>query len=78
MLESGVGRAHNIAMSTLAAFTLPGDISASSRYYAEDTVHPPVTVTVQGTIRLTEGPGIGYELDWNRIERATVRIGDFR
>jgi o-succinylbenzoate synthase len=78
MLESGVGRAHNIAVSTLAAFTLPGDISASKRYYAEDTVRPPVRVTSHGTIRLTEGPGIGYEPDWDRIERATVRTADFR
>jgi O-succinylbenzoate synthase len=78
MLESGVGRAHNIALSTLAAFTLPGDVSASKRYYAEDTVRPPVTVTAHGTIHLTEGPGIGYGLDWDRIDRATVRTGDFR
>ncbi|MGA2261029.1 MAG: o-succinylbenzoate synthase, partial [Acidobacteriota bacterium] len=77
MLESGVGRAHNIAMSTLAAFTLPGDVSASKRYYAEDTVRPPVTVTAEGTIRLTEAPGFGYELDWERIQRATVRSRDF-
>lgn len=77
MLESGVGRAHNIAMSTLAAFTLPGDVSASKRYYAEDTVRPPVTVTAEGTIRLIEAPGFGYELDWERIRRATVRSRDF-
>ncbi len=73
MLESGVGRAHNIAMSTLAGFTLPGDVSASKRYYVEDTVNPPVTVSPQGTIRVTDSPGIGYELDWDRIRRATVR-----
>ena len=77
MLESGVGRAHNIAMSSLPAFTLPGDVSASKRYYEEDTVRPPVNVTPQGTIRLPHAPGIGYEPDWERIERATVRTRGF-
>ena len=77
MLESGVGRAHNIAMSSLSAFTLPGDVSASKRYYAEDTVRPPVVVTPAGTIRLPEGPGIGYDLDWDRIRRATARTREF-
>ena len=76
MLESGVGRAHNIAMSTLSGFVLPGDVSASKRYYAEDTVKPPVTVSPQGTIRVTDSPGIGYELDWDRIRRATVRAAN--
>jgi O-succinylbenzoate synthase len=77
MLESGVGRAHNIAMSSLSAFTLPGDVSASKRYYAEETVRPPVTVTPEGTIRLSDKPGIGYDLDWERIERATARVRNF-
>jgi O-succinylbenzoate synthase len=77
MLESGVGRAHNIAMSSLAGFILPGDVSASRRYYEEDTVLPPVTVTPEGTIRLIDRPGIGYDLDWERIRRATVRIRHF-
>jgi len=77
MLESGVGRAHNIALSTLSGFTLPGDVSASKRYYEEDTVRPPVAVTPDGTIRVTESPGIGYSLDWERIERATVRKREF-
>jgi O-succinylbenzoate synthase len=77
MLESGIGRAHNIAVSSLSAFSLPGDVSASKRYYAEDTVRPPVTVTPAGTIRLPDGPGIGYDLDWERIQRASVRTRDF-
>ncbi len=77
MLESGVGRAHNIAMSTLSGFVLPGDVSASERYYAEDTIRPPVTVTAQGTIRVPDSPGIGYTLDWDRIARATVRAREF-
>jgi len=77
MLESGVGRAHNVALSTLSGFTLPGDVSASRRYYEEDTVRPPVVVSPDGTIRVPELPGIGYNLDWDRIERATVRTREF-
>lgn len=77
MLESGIGRAHNIAMSSLAGFVLPGDVSASRRYFEEDTVRPPVMVTPRGTIRVPAGPGIGYEPDSSRIQRATVRIREF-
>ena len=73
MLESGVGRAHNIAMSTLAGFTLPGDVSASARYWEEDIVEPPVTVTPRGTIIAPESPGLGYEIKRERIESLTVR-----
>ena len=73
MLESGVGRAHNIAMSTLAGFALPGDISASSRYWEEDIIEPAVTVTAQGTIAAPEGSGIGYEVNVARVDRFTVR-----
>jgi o-succinylbenzoate synthase len=62
MLESGVGRAHNIAMSTLAGFTLPGDVSASARYWDQDIIEPPVTVSPQGTIKAPSGPGIGYHV----------------
>ncbi|MBM3790205.1 MAG: o-succinylbenzoate synthase [Acidobacteria bacterium] len=77
MLESGIGRAHNIALSTLSGFVLPGDVSASRRYYQEDTVRPPVSVTPGGTIRVPTSPGIGYDLDWARIDRATVRRQEF-
>jgi O-succinylbenzoate synthase len=77
MLESGVGRLHNIAMSALAGFVLPGDVSASKRYYAEDTIRPPVTVTPKGTIRVPDGPGMGCELNSELIERATVRKQEF-
>ncbi len=73
MLESGIGRAHNIAMSALSGFTLPGDVSASRRYYEEDTILPPVTVDADGTIRVPDAPGIGYEPNAERIARATVR-----
>src|SRR5512141_2079996 len=73
MLESGVGRAHNIAMSTLAGFTLPGDVSASARYWAEDIIEPPVTVSAEGTITAPAGYGIGYKVLEPRIEELTVR-----
>lgn len=72
MLESGVGRAHNIALSTLAGFTLPGDVSASERYWEEEIIEPPVTVSDQGTIRAPEAPGIGFEVDERRVESLTV------
>jgi o-succinylbenzoate synthase len=73
MLESGIGRAHNIAMATLAGFTLPGDVSASSRYWKEDIIDPPVDVTPHGTIIPRDEPGIGYEVNEELIERLTVR-----
>jgi len=73
MLESGIGRAHNIAMSTLAGFTLPGDVSASARYWEEDIIEPPVTVSERGTIKPPEAPGIGFSVNVKRIEALTVR-----
>jgi len=73
MLESGIGRAHNIAMSTLPGFVLPGDVSASERYWDEDIIEPPVTVSRQGTIKAPAGHGIGYEVNEARVEALTVR-----
>jgi O-succinylbenzoate synthase len=73
MLESGIGRAHNIALSTLPNFTLPGDVSASKRYWEEDIIEPEVTVSPQGTISVPLGPGIGFEPRLERIEKLTVR-----
>jgi O-succinylbenzoate synthase len=73
MLESGIGRAHNIALSTLPNFTLPGDVSASARYWTEDIIEPAVTVTPQGTIHVPQGPGIGFEPKVKRIEKLAVR-----
>ena len=73
MLESGIGRAHNIAMSTLAGFTLPGDVSASARYWEEDIIDPPVTVSARGTIKVPDAPGIGFNINLKRIEALTVR-----
>lgn len=73
MLESGIGRAHNIAMSTLAGFTLPGDVSASKRYWHEDIIEPEVEVTPNGTIIVPEGPGIGFEVRLDRVEKLAIR-----
>jgi o-succinylbenzoate synthase len=78
MLESGIGRAHNIAMSALPGFTLPGDVSASRRYWKEDIIHPEVTVTPEGTICVPQTPGLGYTPDVGRIERLAVRKESFR
>jgi len=72
MLESGIGRAHNIALSTLANFSLPGDVSASRRYWERDIIEPEVEVSRQGTIRAPAGPGIGFEPVRERIEKLTV------
>jgi O-succinylbenzoate synthase len=73
MLESGIGRSQNIALSTLPNFVLPGDVSASRRYWTEDIVTPEVEVTPQGTIKVPTGPGIGYEPRLDRIEALTQR-----
>lgn len=62
MLETGIGRAHNIAMSTLPGFTLPGDVSASARYWENDIIEPPITVSPSGTIDAPAAPGIGFEV----------------
>jgi o-succinylbenzoate synthase len=73
MLETGVGRAHNVALSTLPNFRLPGDVSASQRYWEEDIVEPEIEVTAQGTIPIKDAPGTGYELRKDLIARLTVR-----
>jgi O-succinylbenzoate synthase len=73
MLESGVGRAHNIAMSTLPGFVFPGDVSASQRYWIEDIIEPEVSVTPEGTIHVPTAPGIGYRIKVAEIEKRTVR-----
>jgi O-succinylbenzoate synthase len=73
MLESGIGRSHNIALSTLEGFTLPGDVSASSRYFTEDIIEPEVTVSADGEIAIPDTPGRGYEVRTDLIEKLTVR-----
>jgi O-succinylbenzoate synthase len=73
MLESGIGRAHNIAISTLVGYTMPGDVSASKRYWQEDVIEPAVEVTERGTIIAPEKPGIGFEVKRDRIDKLTKR-----
>jgi O-succinylbenzoate synthase len=73
MLESGIGRSHNVALSTLANFRLPGDVSASKRYWKEDIIEPEVTVSPKGTITISEKPGRGYEVRKDLIKELTVR-----
>jgi O-succinylbenzoate synthase len=73
MLESGIGRAHNVALSTLENFRLPGDVSASKRYWKEDIIEPEVEVTPRGTIVIRDAPGTGYQVREDLIEKLTVR-----
>jgi len=73
MLESGIGRAHNIALSSLPNFRLPGDVSASKRYWAEDVIEPEVTVSAKGEIVVPTTPGRGFEVRKDLIEKLTVR-----
>jgi O-succinylbenzoate synthase len=73
MLETGVGRATNLALAALPGFTLPGDTSASDRYFAEDITEPFV-LAPDGTMAVPTGPGIGVEPDPERLEACTVRV----
>ena len=73
MLESGVGRAHNLHLSSLPNFSLPGDVAASRRYYEPDLIDPPIDVAPDGTIGVPTGPGIGVHVVSERVERATIR-----
>jgi o-succinylbenzoate synthase len=80
MLESGIGRSHNVALASLENFSLPGDVSASARYWVEDIVDPEVTVSPKGEIYIPDSPGRGYEVKSDLVERLTVRketIRDF-
>jgi O-succinylbenzoate synthase len=71
MLESGIGRAHNIHLSTLPNFSLPGDVAASRRYFVPDLIDPPIEVRDDGTIEVPARPGIGVQLVPERIAAAT-------
>ena len=71
MLESGIGRAHNIHLSTLPNFTLPGDVAASRRYYSPDLIDPEIEVRADGTVAVPTGPGIGVTIVQDRIDAAT-------
>jgi len=73
MLESGIGRAHNIAMSGLDNFSLPGDVTASRRYWEHDIIDPEVVVDSDGRITQSAKPGIGYRVNEDRMSEFTVR-----
>ncbi len=73
MLEAGIGRAHNVALATLPNFVLPGDVSASRRYWKQDIIQPAVETTPRGTIVVRDEPGLGYALDTDYIRSITVR-----
>ena len=78
MLESGIGRAHNIHLSTLPNFSLPGDVAASRRYFAPDLIDPEIVVRPDGTIAVPEGPGIGVHIVADRVAAATVETMELR
>jgi O-succinylbenzoate synthase len=78
MLESGIGRAHNIHLASLPNFTLPGDIAASRRYFAPDLIEPGIEIAPDGTIAVPTGPGIGVNVDWDRVNAATIETYDVR
>jgi O-succinylbenzoate synthase len=78
MLEAGIGRSHNIALSSLENFSLPGDVSASKRYWREDIIEPEITVSSAGEITIPDTPGRGYEVKTDLIERLTVRKEEIR
>lgn len=73
MLESGIGRAHNIALSSLRGFVLPGDVSASKRYWKQDIIEPEIEVTPQGTIVVPTSSGLGYEINKKRLKKLTTK-----
>jgi O-succinylbenzoate synthase len=73
MLETGIGRAHNVALASLPGFTLPGDISGSARYFYQDIVEPPFEVNADGTMTVPTGPGIGVAVLLDRLDAATRR-----
>jgi O-succinylbenzoate synthase len=74
MLESGIGRAHNIALASLSGFSLPGDISASSRYFKKDIIHPEVIVAADGTVEVPNRIGLGFDIDLESISRTTEKV----
>ena len=76
--ETGIGRAHNIALASLPNFSLPGDVSASSRYWTEDIIEPEVTVSSTGEITVPTAVGSGFRIDVKRIESLTVRRQSLR
>jgi O-succinylbenzoate synthase len=78
MLESGIGRAGNVALASLPNFTLPGDISASKRYYKEDIVEPEFIVNKDGTMDVPTKPGIGVEVNIEKLKKVTVNKKEYK
>ncbi len=78
MLETGIGRAVNVALASLPNFSLPGDVSASDRFYQEDIIDPPFTITRDGWMEVPTAPGIGVNVLEDRVERATIHKETFR
>ncbi len=77
MLETGVGRASNLALASLPGFTLPGDISATDRYYELDVAKPRFTLNSDGTINVPTNPGLGVDVDQSALEHFIVRTNQF-
>jgi O-succinylbenzoate synthase len=78
MLETGVGRAHNLHLSALPGFTLPGDVAASRRYFVPDLIDPPIEVSPEGLIDIPAGPGIGVTPVPDRIRASSLHTEGFR
>jgi O-succinylbenzoate synthase len=79
MLETGIGRAAQLALASLPGFTLPGDISATARYYEEDIARPSFVLNQEdSTINVPEGPGLGVEVDMKRLRSVSTRQEQFR
>jgi O-succinylbenzoate synthase len=78
MLESGIGRAANIHLSTLPNFSLPGDVAASKRYFDPDLIEPPIEVAADGTIAVPGGPGLGVSIREDRLEKATLKVSTLK
>jgi O-succinylbenzoate synthase len=78
MLESGIGRAYNVALASLPNFTKPGDISPSARYWERDIVTPEWTMSPEGTMMVPPGDGLGVDVDRDRIENLTVRVTELQ
>ncbi len=74
MLETGIGRAANLALASLPGFTLPGDTSASDRYYHQDILETPFRLSSHGTLPVPTGPGLGVVVDEAALDRATVHL----
>jgi O-succinylbenzoate synthase len=78
MLESGIGRAHNIHLASLPNFSMPGDIAASRRYFAPDLIEPGIDISPSGMVAVPTAPGIGVTVDWDRVNAATVETYEIR